>query len=70
MASCSRWREDVEEGGDGDGVVAGLVGDVEGDGDALGGRLVVAVAVAVHWSLTSVTAARAALSSTMAAPAA
>jgi hypothetical protein len=29
--------DDVEEGAHGEGVVAGLVGDVEGDGDALGG---------------------------------
>ena len=50
----------------GDGVVAGFVEDVEGDGDAFSGWLV----AFFYWSLTSVTAARAALSSTMEAPSA
>src|SRR5579875_1475368 len=52
--------DDVEECGDAEGVVAGLVEEVDGDRDALHGRVV------LHWSLTSATAARAALSSTIA----
>ena len=57
--------DDVEEGFDGDGVVAGFVGDVDGDGDALGwwfGPRVLPFRAAGpgHWSLTSATAARAA----------
>jgi hypothetical protein len=49
--------EDVEEGAGGEGVGAGLVGEVEGDDDALAGGS--------HSVVTSVTAARAALSSMM-----
>ena len=56
---------DIEQGTGGYILVAGLVVDVDGDGDALQERL-----GAVHSEVTSVTAARAALSSTIDAPAA
>ena len=56
--------EDIEEGGGGDG--AEVAGDVDGNGDPQREFAEVVGVGVVHSAVTSVTAARAALSSTMA----
>jgi hypothetical protein len=65
MPSWGEAAYDIEQDGRGYMLVAGLVVDVEGDGCALQERL-----GTVHSEVTSVTAARAALSSTIDGPAA